>query len=344
MPIMQRTAEVGHAGMMRRISHLLSCIRLDEVLVLQGTPLLGALFSMGAITAGNCLHLLVLAAASSCLVAHVFVLNDWSGAGTDLRDPNRAVGVFTARGISRSAAGALCALLLALSLLLLAPFGRTPVLLALGLAVLSALYSAPIAAMKGVPLASSALHLLGGLLHFLLGYSLFHELDARSLGIGSFFALTFAAGHLTHEARDCGSDRLSGIRTNAVTFGPARSFAAGFLLFTAAYIVLVALAANGAVPRVVMLVAGLYPLHLWWTLRAWRAGLGFDNIRRLQLRYRALYAIIGLIMAVGMWFPEPERLHATLSVSHPACSSSSPHRADRGDVFLSPGHSCNSGH
>ncbi len=323
MPTMQRTAEADSAGTMRRLPHLLSCIRLDEVLVLQGTPLLGALFSMGSLTRGKCLDFLVLAIASSCLVAHVFVLNDWSGASTDLRDPNRAVRVFTARGISRKAAGALCVLLLALSLLLLIPFGRTPVYLALGLAALSVLYSGPLFAMKGVPLASSVLHLMGGLLHFLLGYSLFRGLDARSLGIGSFFALTFAAGHLTHEARDCRSDRLNRIQTNAVKFGSLCSFSAGFLLFTAAHILLFVLAANGVVPHVVMLVAVLYPLHLWWTLRVWAAGLGFENIRRLQLRYRALYAIIGLVMALAMGFPESERLHAML-VSL-ACSSSSPH-------------------
>jgi 4-hydroxybenzoate polyprenyltransferase len=298
-PAVEKTATGGRPQATQWF-HLISCIRLDEVLVLQGTPLFGALFSMGALTRAKCLDLVVFAAASSFLVAHVFVLNDWSGASADVRDPNRSTRVFTARGVDRRKVLYLCLLLLALSLLLLAPFGPTPVLLALALAILSALYSAPTFSMKGVPLMSSVLHFLGGLLQFLLGYTLFHVVDARSLEIGSFFALTFVAGHLTHEARDCGSDLLNGIRTNAVRFGPTRGFASGFLFFTAADVLLIVVAARGVVPHVLALVAALYPIHLWWTVRTWVAGLTFENIRRLQVRYRILYAIIGLIMVMAV--------------------------------------------
>ncbi len=300
MQTLQRLAPARPAEARRSFVSLLSCIRLNEVLVLQGTPLLGALFSIGTLTFAKSLTLLGFALASFCLVAHVFVLNDLGGASADLRDPNRAEGVFRARGISSRAAGILCITLLLLSLLMLVPFGWTPLLLAFALAVLSALYSAPWFAMKGVPLASSVLHFLGGLLQFVLGYSLFHVMDRRSFAIGSFFALTFMAGHLTHEARDSGSDLLNGIQTNAVKFGPAKSFAAGFLLFTAADLLLIALAAIGLVPRALLSVAVLYPLHLRWTLQTRDAGLTFETIRRLQMRYRILYAVLGLVVVLAV--------------------------------------------
>jgi hypothetical protein len=61
---------------------------------------------------------------------------------------------------------------------------------------------------------------------------------------------------------------------------------------------LVVLAARGAVPRALVLVTALYAVHLYWSLRTLRAGLNFESIRRLQVRYRALYAIIGLMMVV----------------------------------------------
>jgi len=284
MPASQGTAIATNRGAVRWFLHLLSCIRLDEVLVLQGAPLFGALFSMGTLAGAKCLKLLVFATASSCLVAHVFVLNDLCGASTDLRDPNRAGRVFTAKGIGRNEIFCLCALLLALSLLLLVPFGPAPLLIALALAVLSALYSVPRFSMKGVPLLSSVLHLLAGLLHFLLGYSLFRAADWRGIEIGSFFALTFVAGHLTQEARDHESDFHNGIRTNAVRFGPAQCFAAAFLLFTVADVLLFVLAQRGVVPRILVLAAGFYPLHLWWTLQTVFAGLTFENVRRLQVR------------------------------------------------------------
>src|SRR5262245_17523615 len=86
-------------------SRLLSCIRWDEVVVLQGAPLIGASFSLGAWTAGSFLVLAIFAVASCCLVAHVYVLNDWSGIHADLRDPNRAARTFSAKGVSRTELG-----------------------------------------------------------------------------------------------------------------------------------------------------------------------------------------------------------------------------------------------
>jgi 4-hydroxybenzoate polyprenyltransferase len=283
---------------LRSLSRLLSCIRFDEVLVLQGSPLLGAVFSIGRLTGERVVDLAIFAAGSFCLLAHVFALNDWSGMGADSRDPNRTIGLFVTRGIGHTGNRYLWMALLGLSLLLLSPFGSRTLIIALAIAGLSALYSAPPFHMKGVPLLNSALHLIGGLLHFLLGYSLFRPVDARSLEIGCFFALAFAAGHLTHEARDRDADLLNGIRTNAVTFGKAGSFGAGIFLFTIADVLLVVLAARGTVPRALVLVAALFAVHLHWSLRTLRAGLNFESIRRLQVRYRALYAIIGLMMVV----------------------------------------------
>jgi 4-hydroxybenzoate polyprenyltransferase len=288
----------GRPGTARLFPRLLSCIRLDEVVVLQGAPLLGAVFSIGRLTIEGVVTLLVFAAGSCFLVAHVFVLNDWSGMSSDLRDPNRATDVFMTRGIGRAEIGYLSVALLAVSLLLLSQFGSLTLAIASMTAGLSALYSAPGFQLKGVPLLNSALHLVGGMLHFLLGYSVFRIVDARSLEIGCFFALAFSGGHLTHEVRDFDGDRRNGITTNAVTFGKAQSFAAGLALFTAADLLLVVLAARGTVPRELILVAALYPLHLYWSRRALHAGLTFESVRRLQVRYRALYAIIGLMMMV----------------------------------------------
>src|SRR5690242_8434527 len=149
----------------------LSCLRLEEILVLQGSPLLGAAFALRHPAAASVGPLLVLVAANVCLVAHIFLLNDWSGLAADLADPNKAAGVFTARGVGREEIGGLAAGLLALSLLLWSRLGPRPLGLALAIAALSALYSLPRFHWKGRPLLSSAAHLAGGALHFLLGYS-----------------------------------------------------------------------------------------------------------------------------------------------------------------------------
>ena len=278
---------------------LLSSIRFDEVCALQGTPLIGALLSLGALTTHTVLDVALIIAGNLCLVSHVFLFNDWSGIDGDLNDARRAARTFAAKGLSRTEVGYLAISLLAIGLLLFAMVGPTPFLIGLTIAGLSALYSAPGLHLKGAPLFNSGLHISGGALHFLLGYSAFSAIDARGLLISLFFALVFTAGHFTHEARDHEGDAVNGIHTNAVAFGKTRSFIAGLALFTAAYGLLVALAVSGLVPRALVLAAVLYPLHLAASLRALRAGLTFESLVGLQRCYRALFAIIGVVTVVA---------------------------------------------
>ena len=278
----------------------LSCLRLPEILVLQGSPLLGAAFAIRHPTAAHVGPLAILALANVLLVAHIFMLNDWSGLTTDLADPNKAAGVFTARGVGREEIGGLTALLLALSLLLFSRLGPGTLCLALAIAALSALYSLPRFNWKGRPLLNSAVHLAGGVLHFLLGYSLGSTIDRRGLATAIFFALIFAAGHLTQEIRDHQGDILNAIRTNAVAFGQRRTFAASLVLFTLAHALLLLLALQGTLPGPLAALVALYPIHLRWSLKALAEGLTYASIRRLQARYRALYAIVGLAMVVSL--------------------------------------------
>src|SRR3954470_9723727 len=279
----------------------LSCLRLQEILVLQGSPLLGAAFAIRHPAVETLGPLAILTAANVCLVAHIFMLNDWSGLTTDLADPNKAAGVFTARGVGRKEIGGLAAGLLALSLLLFSRLTPSTLCLALAIATLSALYSLPRFNWKGRPLLSSAAHLAGGVLHFLLGYSLGNAIDRRGLAIATFFALTFAAGHLTQEVRDHQGDVLNAIRTNAVIFGPRRTFVASLALFTLAHALLLLLALQGILPPLLAVLVALYPVHLRWSLKTLAEGLAYASIRRLQARYRALYAIIGLAMVAALW-------------------------------------------
>ncbi|HYN20618.1 MAG TPA: UbiA family prenyltransferase [Thermoanaerobaculia bacterium] len=278
----------------------LSCLRLQEILVLQGSPLLGAAFAIRYPAAENVGPLAILTVANVCLVAHIFMLNDWSGLSTDLTDPNKAASVFTARGVGRKEIGGLAAILLALSLLLFSRLGPSTLCLSLAIATLSALYSLPHFNWKGRPLLSSAAHLAGGALHFLLGYSLGSPIDRRGLAMATFFALIFAAGHLTQEIRDHQGDVLNAIRTNAVIFGQRRTFAASLVLFTLAHALLLLLALQGTIPRPLAALVALYPLHLRWSLKTLAEGLTYASIRRLQARYRALYAIVGLAMVAAL--------------------------------------------
>jgi 4-hydroxybenzoate polyprenyltransferase len=280
----------------KALARYLSCLRLGEILLLQGSPLLGAAFALGFPAAADWGPLALLLAANFCLVAHIFLLNDWAGLSTDLSDPHKAAGVFSARGVSRREIGGLAAGLLALSLFLFGRLGPGSFGLALAIAGLSALYSLPGFDWKGRPLLSSAAHLAGGTLHFLLGASAGNGLDRRGFATALFFGLIFAAGHLTQELRDHPSDLRNAIRTNAAIFGPRRTFAASLALFTLAHALLLFLALRGIVPRPLAGLAALYPLQLRWSLQTLAGGLTYTGIRHLQIRYRALYALVGVVM------------------------------------------------
>lgn len=291
--VIAEAAVASHPTRARSLFSLPSCIRFDEVIVLQGTPLIGAILSIGTPTADKMVLAATAALCSLCLVAHVFVLNDWSGIDGDLRDLNRASRAFTTKGVSRREVGYLATALLMVGLPLAALLGTTPFVLALAIASLSALYSAPPFYFKGLPVFNSLLHLIGGVLHFLFGYATFAVIDARAVAISCFFGLVFTAGHLTTEVRDSAGDAINGIRTNAVVFGKRQSFMAGLALFTAADALLFVFAAAGILPHILVLVAALYPFHLHASLRALRAGFTFDSLRQLQGCYRLLFGVIG---------------------------------------------------
>jgi 4-hydroxybenzoate polyprenyltransferase len=293
------------------VRRYLSCIRYGDVLVLQGSPLLGAIFAMEAVTADRLAALVVFTAASLLLVAHVFVLNDWAGVDADLNDAHRVADVFATKGVSRKAMRGAAVALLALSLGLFGILGTRLLVIALAITTVSFFYSRSSMPAKGIPVLGSILHLVGGFLHFLLGFSLFRAIDERGLTLAVFFGLAFAAGHLNQEVRDFEGDVRNGIKTNAAMFGKAPTFIAGLVLFTLAYAHLVLMAAFDLVPRGFAVLGLFYVLHLYWSWEVVADGLSFENIRRFQVRYRAIYAVIGAAMLAALLISLGSRVSIT---------------------------------
>jgi 4-hydroxybenzoate polyprenyltransferase len=179
-----------------------------------------------------------------------------------------------------------------------AALGTSAVLFGAGIAALSLLYSFSPHLGKGTPLAASLNHLVGGSLHFMLGYTIGRGVDGTGLGLSLVFGMVFAAGHLNQEIRDYESDRANGIRTVAVTIGRRRGFLASFGLFTIAYLLIVVLAAVGVLPTILLLSAVAWLVQARWSLQALRRGLAAETALWTQRRYRLLFALVGLAMLV----------------------------------------------
>ena len=256
---------------------------------------MGALFSIGALTTASLETLLIFLMGSILLVAHVFTLNDWADIAHELKAPDPLVSSLRLFWFST--------FLLIASLLVFALISERVVVLGAIVAILGFLYSHPKLNFKGTPIASSLPHLVGGIFHFLLGYAVFAPVDRRGFFVALFFALTFAAGHLNHEVRDFELDQKNNARTNAVAFGKQKTFLAGLILFTCAYLCLFLLGWFWLVPRPLMLAAAiLYPLHLFWSLRVLRSQFQPEIVDRFQTQYRSLYALIGITMLCLLFY------------------------------------------
>jgi len=274
------------------LTHLVR-VRLMDIVFLQGAPVLGALFALGALDELDWLRAGLLFFGSICLVAFVFLFNDWADLRLDRNAPTKRGDLFTERGVSPRQMLVFSVLLAAASLTAMALLSWMALILAAGVALVGLLYSWPAGGAKGLPIASSAAHLVGQFLQFLLGYTLLAEPDLRGLKLAVFFALVFVGGHLNQEVRDHATDRASGIRTNAVAFGQRPVFLASLVLFTAAFAYLVWLALSDTVARETAYLVVLYPVYAIACWRAYAAGLGFASAIRLRLVYRLIFAAIG---------------------------------------------------
>jgi 4-hydroxybenzoate polyprenyltransferase len=293
---------VAPSGTVRRqygrvLRHFASS-RAVEVCALQASPLLGAHLGGLRLQGGDLSRQGLLLLGSTALTAHIFIFNDWADYNRDEHEPRWASLGEDGYGIRRDQIAHIAIVLLILANVAFVALSTSAVLFGAGIAALSLLYSSSPRLGKSTPIAASFNHLIGGGLHFLLGYSVARAVDARGVALSLVFGLVFAAGHLNQEVRDYEFDGANGIGTIAVTFGCRRGFLASFCLFTTAYLLILILAALGVLPRILLASAGLWLLQAGWSLQALRRGLGSETALWMQRRYRLLFALVGLAMIV----------------------------------------------
>jgi 4-hydroxybenzoate polyprenyltransferase len=289
------TSQLPFRHYLRIIQHFVST-RALEVIALQASPILGIVLGGFSLERWGVTRSGLLLIGSLALTAHIFVFNDWVGYNSDIHDARRAKRVSARQGISRREVAGVAITLIIFANVAFVAIGKLAILLGAAVAVLSFLYSCSASFGKSTPIMGSINHLLGGALHFLLGYTLIHPLDTNGLMISLFFGLVFAGGHLNQEVRDYEGDLLNGIRTSAVAFGRQRTFLASLCMFTAAYAIAAGLAALDILPSLLLWSPIVWLLHVAWSLQAIQRGLGFETALWMQQRYRLLFALIGLAM------------------------------------------------
>ena len=268
---------------------------------MQGTPLMGAVLASQKPSLAMIPSIAIFIPAGLLLVTHIWALNDWSDYREDRVLENESsqadASEFTRTALLRISIGSLIA---SLALFCLLPL-QTLIIAGI-IAILGFVYSIPGIRTKAVVGLSSLTHVAGGIFHFLLGYSLFGDINRRAIFISIFFSLVFTAGHATQEVQDYAGDLSSGIRTNAVFFGRRPVFLAALACFAIAFVYLLCLALAGVVPDRLGFSALLFPLQAAWSFRVWRGDLDREQLEWLRTRYRVIFGLIGLnIVSLFIW-------------------------------------------
>jgi 4-hydroxybenzoate polyprenyltransferase len=245
-------------------------------------------------------------------VAGVLLLASFAFAYNDLQDVehDRRCGAKTDRclvsGVVSVASMRWLVLGLAISPILVLAVGTPwPIVgLAVVTLILSTLYSWRPLPLKTVPGASSALHLLQGTLAFVLGAGSVAALKPTSFAVGLYFGLVFAAGHLQHEVADWHTDRLVGVRTHAVRFGPRTTLWIGFSVWSLSCAHFSAMAGLGFVPsRLAAVQLAMYAAYAIGFFSILRGNHDASSLHRLRRFYRPVYLAGGLLMVLLLLVP-----------------------------------------
>ncbi|HPM75745.1 MAG TPA: UbiA prenyltransferase family protein [bacterium] len=286
---------------MRKLWHYLLATRPIESLLMIGFPLIGLLIGAPDLDGLGRLALKFVVATYP-LVMYVYCLNSYGGLEHDRinqrlnRNPAVTGEVTAKEMIGLIYFGAFVSGLL---YFLWFPHCLVPWLLIMGNWTL---YSHPRIYAKARPVFGTTVHLIGGVLQFVLGYAAVRPIDEKGLLIGAYFALVFAAGHLNHEVKDHQPDSEAGLRTNAVVYGPERVFRFAFGVFTVAFVYLLLLAATGVLGwREAAPYLSIYPPHAALHWRAVRGTwTGYDRL--YQAAYRLLFVAAGAcLFLLKLW-------------------------------------------
>jgi 4-hydroxybenzoate polyprenyltransferase len=277
----------------------LNTLRFSETALLQGTPFFGLALGCAHWTrTGSSVALLLLG--SFLLTNGVFVLNDIADLDHDSDVLEKQPRVARLQRLGMGRLGGIAALGGIGGVVLIAQLDARAALYAVGVLLAGILYSVRPFRFKGRPVLSTLIHLFGGVLHFMVGYSLGVGPFQRGIMIGAFFAGVFVAGSLVQESRDYEGDIRTGVTTNASRFGRRPTLLAGLGLFVLMPLYAALLAYLGIAPPAFTAAVPSIAVVLLASRGLWSGSLDTATIVRFQAAYRVVYAALGAYWLVAL--------------------------------------------
>jgi len=229
---------------------------------------------------------------------HIFLINDWADYKEDKKYPDKNKHCFHWLHLSANTILFLSLFFGIVALVLLLNFSVTKFLLGLIVLLLSILYSSSFFYLRGktIPVLSSALHLLGGMLVFLLGYSFYGPIQVDSVLTGLALGLFLMAGHLFQEIQDAKGDCLNKIKTTANTIGKVKTGLVATLLILLGHVIFQYLIESGILPDITLFNWLVFAVIVFFITVAFRRKFSQQTTKQLRNRYRVVYFIFGVFV------------------------------------------------
>lgn len=240
---------------------------------------------------------IIFLSATTLLILHTLLFNDWAGHKINPAERTRVVlQQGESENIRPLATASIFFLFIstlfyaALEIRLLIPLSCW--------VILSFLYSHPAVHMKGKAGSSFLLHLLGGVVKFLLGYLLLSSDFPKGIMLALFFSLIFSAGSLVHQCLHESEDKGAALDTAAVRYGKRKVIVGAIVLFILSHAYLFVLSWTGWVAWKISLVLAMGLIaHFQAIIRLLSTPRDIDDdIKKYQRLYRSLYGLASMVI------------------------------------------------
>jgi 4-hydroxybenzoate polyprenyltransferase len=279
------------------LTQLIRAFRLIDAAVFTGISIAGVFIAYYHLSVSSFVYgeLLLFIISIYMLNIHIFLINDWADYKEDKKDHDKNKHCFH---FSANTILFLSLFFGIVALVLLLSFSITKFLLGLIVILLSILYSSSFFYLRGktIPVLSSALHLLGGMFVFLLGYSFYGSIQVDSVLTGLALGVFLMAGHLFQEIQDAKGDCLNKTKTTANTIGKTKTGLVATLLILIGHAFFQYLIESGMFPNITILNWLAFTMIISFIIIPFRSNFSQQTTKQLRNRYRVVYFIFGFFV------------------------------------------------
>jgi len=284
-----------------KLYYYVKSIRLFEISVRMGAPLIALLLTVPELDGANGLRIIHALIAFFFLWAHLYTFNEWAGYSFDRRDPLKRLTPLLSGKVAPREMLLLSSVFALICIILYAVLDFRFLIIVFIDTLVGALYAHPKILLKSVPFVSLVILFIVSVLDFLLGWLIFSPSLHKGLLIGMYFGILGIVGQLYHEAGDYNSDKKVGIKTNAVRYGKRSVFITGFIFYTVSCVYFYLLTSSGLIAKSLYLVFLItYPIYVFIFFKSLQSKLHPLAVSRFVRRYRILYGIIGFYLILQL--------------------------------------------